>query len=124
MARRGGARFPDAAVDDYEHLIERVTNHETDRHVLAAAIRAGASAIVTFNKRDFPSEALAPWGIEAYHPQDYLLTLYSMAPEIVVLKLNEMARKRDRDFTDLLLRLGKAVPAFTAHLIDELGLEP
>lgn len=29
-----------------------------------------------------------------------------------------------RDFTDLLLVLGKAVPAFTAHLIDELGLEP
>ncbi len=32
--------FPDAAVDDYEHLIERVTNHEKDRHVLAAVIHS------------------------------------------------------------------------------------
>jgi len=116
--------FPDAIVDDYEHLLEKVTNHEKDRHVLAAAIRAGASVIVTFNKKDFPETTLTPWGIEVCHPQDYLLTLYSMAPEIVVLKLNQMARKRDKDFIDLLLLLGKALPTFTSHLINDLGLEP
>lgn len=116
--------FPDAAVDDYAHLLEKLTNHEKDRHVLATTIRAGASVIVTFNQKDFPDEALAPWGIDVSHPQDYLLTLYSMAPEIVVLKLNQMARKRNREFIDLLLMLGKALPAFTSHLIDDLGLEP
>lgn len=116
--------FPDASVDDYGHLLEAMTNDKKDRHVLAAGVRAGAGVIVTYNLKDFPEEALRPWGVEAVHPQDYLLTLYSMAPEIVVLKLTQMARKRNRDFVDLLLMLGKTLPSFTAHLIDDLGLEP
>ena len=115
--------FPDAVVDDYDHLIEKVDNDEKDRHVLAATIRSGASVIVTFNLKDFPSEALEPWGIEACHPQDYLLTLYTMAPEIVVLKLNEMARKRNKQLIDLVIMLGKALPTFSSHLIDDLALE-
>ncbi len=118
------ASFPDASVDDYAHLLEKVENHKKDKHVLAAAIRAGASVIVTFNLKDFPENALEAWDIDVCHPQDYLLTLYSMAPEVVVLKLNQMARKREREFVDLLLMLGKALPAFASQLIDDLGLEP
>ena len=115
--------FPDSTIDDYEHLLPALTNDEKDRHVLAATIRSGASVIVTFNLKDFPSPALQPWDIEACHPQDYLLTLYSMSPEVVVLKLNEMARKRDKELIDLVLLLGKALPAFSSHLIDDLALE-
>jgi predicted nucleic acid-binding protein len=115
--------FPEASVGDYQHLIPQLKNDEKDRHVLAAAIRSGASVIVTFNLKDFREEALSPWEIEAVHPQEYLLTLYSMSPEVVVLKLNQMARKRNREFIDLLLHLGKVMPAFTSHLIDDLGLE-
>jgi hypothetical protein len=36
-----------------------------DRHVLAAAIRAEADVIVTFNLGDFPAETLKRYGIEA-----------------------------------------------------------
>lgn len=115
--------FPDSTVDDYAHLLPALTNDEKDRHVLAATIRSGASVIVTFNFKDFPETSIEPWGIEACHPQDYLLTLYSMSPEVVVLKLNEMARKRDKELIDLLLLLGKALPAFSSHLIDDLALE-
>lgn len=114
--------FPDAAVDDYDHLIDHLTNDQKDRHVLAAAIRSGSSVIVTFNLKDFPDGALSPWGIEACHPQDYLLTLYSMSPEVVVLKLNEMSRKRDMDLIDLVINLGKSVPDFSSYLIDDLAL--
>ena len=115
--------FPDSTVDDYGHLMPALTNHEKDRHVLAAAIRSGASVIVTFNLKDFREKALQPWGVEACHPQDYLLTLYSMSPEVVVLKLHEMARKRDKEMIDLVVLLGKALPAFSTHLIDDLALE-
>jgi len=114
--------FPESTVDDYQHLLEHLHNDPKDRHVLAAAIRSGASVIVTFNLKDFPTAALEPWGIEACHPQDYLLTLYSMAPEVVVLKLNEIARERDRDLADVLLHLGKSLPNFVSHLIDDLEL--
>jgi len=115
--------FPDSVVDDYGHLVPGLTNNEKDRHVLAVAIRSGAGVIVTFNLKDFPEAALQSWGIDACHPQDYLLTLYSMSPEIVVLKLNEMARKRNRELIDLVLLLGKALPNFSFHLIEDLALE-
>lgn len=115
--------FPDSRVDDYDHLLPALTNQEKDRHVLAATIRSGSSVIVTFNLKDFPDPALEPWGIEACHPQDYLLTLYSMSPEIVVLKLNEMARKRNKELIEIVLLVGKALPAFSSHLIEDLALE-
>jgi hypothetical protein len=43
-----------------------------DHHVLAAAIAGHADCIVTSNLADFPSEALAPFGIETIHPDDFL----------------------------------------------------
>ena len=46
--------FRDSWVTGFEPLIRKMTNDEKDRHVLAAAVRAGAQTIVTFNKRHFP----------------------------------------------------------------------
>jgi hypothetical protein len=52
--------LPDAAVRGYERHIERLSlPDQNDRHVLAAAIEAGASIILTFNLKDFPPEQLA-----------------------------------------------------------------
>jgi predicted nucleic acid-binding protein len=46
---------PDALVTGYEPLIEGLKLPDPDdRHVLAAAIKAGAQIIVTSNVRDFP----------------------------------------------------------------------
>ena len=113
--------FPEAAVTDYQMLLPVMTNHVKDRHVLAAAIKGGASLIVTFNLKDFPSSALAPWSILASHPQDYLLTLYSMNSAVVVGKLAAMAQDQSRDLEDVLIHLGKSVPAFAARLIEDVG---
>jgi PIN domain len=57
------ASVPDALVSGYEGLIPALQLPDPDdRHVLAAAIRCGASAIVTFNERDFPADELAKYG--------------------------------------------------------------
>ncbi len=63
----------DGLVVGYEGLIPGlVLPDRDDRHVLAAAIRCGAASIVTFNLRDFPASALAPYGIEAVHPDTFV----------------------------------------------------
>jgi predicted nucleic acid-binding protein len=49
-----------------------------DTHVLAAAICSNAQVIVTFNLKDFPNEALDPYGIEAQHPDDFVRHLISL----------------------------------------------
>jgi hypothetical protein len=54
-----------------------------DRHVLAAAIRGRADVIITSNLRDFPAEILAPFGIEAQHPDQFISHLLSLSPGIV-----------------------------------------
>jgi predicted nucleic acid-binding protein len=49
----------DCLVTGYEPLIDGLTLPDpNDRHVLAAAIRASADVIVTFNLKDFPPN---PW---------------------------------------------------------------
>ena len=54
--------FAEALVEDASCLEPVLINDVKDRHVLATAIRSGASTIVTFNLRDFSATALAPWG--------------------------------------------------------------
>ena len=64
---------PDCLVANYGPLIEGLELPDpNDRHVLAAAIRSGSEAIVTFNLRDFPEPYLALFGIEALHPDKFI----------------------------------------------------
>ena len=75
----------DCLVTGYDDLIESVTLPDLDdRHVLAAAMRAGAAVIVTYNLKDFPEENLAPYDIEAQHPDDFLVGLLDEAPGVVL----------------------------------------
>lgn len=64
----------DALVSGHEALIDLIQNcpDADDRHVIAAAYHAQADAIVTFNLKDFPAAALAPYGLEVIHPDDFL----------------------------------------------------
>lgn len=54
-----------------------------DRHVLAAAIHADARAIITYNLKDFPDEALSRYGIESLHPDEFLSSLVATVPVFV-----------------------------------------
>ena len=60
--------FPDSWVTGFGQLVRKMTNDEKDRHVLAAAVHAGAQTIVTFNKRHFPPASTSPWNVEALGP--------------------------------------------------------
>jgi len=83
---------PDCLVTGFEALIDGlVLPDPDDRHVLAAAVRAGAQTIVTFNLKDFPDTALAPYGTEAKHPDDFVLDAIDLAPGVVAQVLTEQA---------------------------------
>jgi len=94
LVRELELHFGDAWIEGYEPLIAAMTNHPKDRHVLAAAVRAGAQTVVTFNLKDFPDTALAPWNVAAQSPDDFLIHQYHLDPEVVVTKLREQAERR------------------------------
>lgn len=65
---------PDCLIENYSLLIPALTlPDENDCHILAAAIAGHADAIVTFNLKDFPAEAIKPYNIEAIHPDDFVM---------------------------------------------------
>ena len=73
------AHVPDCLVTDYKHLIVTLDLPDpNDRHVLAAAIVADADLIVTKNLKDVPAYRLAPYGIEAQHPDEFIRNLLSL----------------------------------------------
>ena len=77
--------IPDALVTGHDVLVPGLNLPDADdRHVLAAAIRCNASVIVTFNERDFPESVLAPFGIEAQHPDEFAENLFDLDPAAVV----------------------------------------
>jgi hypothetical protein len=81
----------------YESLIEGLQLPDpNDRHVLAAAIRGRADVIVTMNLKDFPADVLAPFGIEAQHPDEFVLHLLDLAPGSVC-KAADAHRQRLRN---------------------------
>ncbi|WP_247267696.1 MULTISPECIES: PIN domain-containing protein [Pseudomonas] len=116
--------IPDACVYDFEDLITGLSLPDTnDRHVLAAAIRCGAGVIVTFNLKDFPDTCLAPYGVEAQHPDEFVENLFHLDQAVVIaaaqrqrqqLKLPPIAVE---PFLDLLQRQGlvESVRALSAY---------
>ena len=75
----------DCMVTGHESLVDGLALPDPDdRHVLAAAIRAGAQSIVTFSLKDFPSETLAAYNVEAVHPDEFVYDLLDLRPSAVM----------------------------------------
>ena len=108
--------FPEAWIEGYEDLIPAMTNHPKDRHVLAAAARAGVKVIVTYNLKDFPSSSLAPYAITAQGPSAFLKSLYDMAPSAVIQTLETQAAAISQPMSYLLSRLSVNTPAFVGMI--------
>ena len=74
----------DGLVIGYEDRIPLLSLPDADdRHVLAAAIHCGANAIVTFNLKDFPPGQLGPYGLEAVHPDEFIMRLLAEEPQVL-----------------------------------------
>jgi len=65
--------FEDPKVTGYECLATSMTNDPRDRHVLAAAVRCGAHAIITENVRHFPPESVQSYDVDVLTPDDFLV---------------------------------------------------
>ncbi len=71
----------DSLVSGFEHLIDGLNLPRLrERHVLAAAIRCNADAIVTKNLDHYPQEVLDTYGIETIHPDDFIYLQIDMEP--------------------------------------------
>ena len=109
------AAFPEAMVTGHESLIPAMKNHEKDRHVVAAAVKAGVEVIVTNNLDDF---SILPEGIEVQSADEFLCNLLDLDPEVMLSALKAQAaalKKPARTFEELLAGLAKTAPGFVAE---------
>jgi len=103
----------DALIAGYEHRIETLQLPDPDdRHVLAAAIEAGAEGILTFNMQDFPEAVLAPHKLQALHPDVYICQLLKYSTEEVIEAIKNLRSalrnppKSAEEYLDALTRAG------------------
>lgn len=96
-------QFPDALVDNYDELICALTLPDLkDRHVLAAAIRAGAQHIVTDNLKDFPDAELGKYDLEAVSADEFLFRTTELYGVDAIGEIERVRRKYTK-------------PAYTRH---------
>jgi predicted nucleic acid-binding protein len=116
--------FPEANVTGHEAMIDVMPNHESDRHVAAAAVKAGAQVIVTSNLKHFRS---LPNGIEAQSPDEFLCNLFDLNPDGMLSLVREQAnalRRPPRTLQDVLSGLAKIVPKFAGGIAVHSGAVP
>jgi hypothetical protein len=121
LQREAMARaFPEAMIEGHEALIPALTlPDENDRHVLAAAIRVGAHHIVTENLRDFPGEALEPYGIEVVSADAFVSATYELYPTQATAALRKMRlvyKKPPMSANDLIMDLMRVRLPLTAAI--------
>jgi hypothetical protein len=115
------AAVPEGLVTGYEPLIPPLKLPDADdRHVLAAAIHAGAEAIITTNLKDFPARRLVKHGIRALHPDGFLCALAEAEGEAVwraLRRLRERLKKPPRSVEEYVEIVGKLpLPRFVEML--------
>lgn len=102
----------DCLITGFEPLVEGLKLPDPDdRHVLAAAIRAGAQVIVTNNRKDFPSDYLDNWGIERKNADEFIMDLMGLDDRVVYACVHEIATSRRRPlqtFEDVLGQLERS----------------
>lgn len=124
---RMNAAFPDARLSGklWQPLVGMMINDERDRHVLAAAVGARASHVVTENLRDFPVRS-RPDGVSVVRPDAFLLAQLERDPAAVLAGVEAMARRHQHpshtsDEIARLLAGGVHVQRFGAELLKRIA---
>ena len=119
--------IPDCLIVDYAPLIASIQlPDESDRHVLAAAIRGNADAIVSLNTKDFPAAVLATFDIEIQTPDQFVLNQIMLNPHKALTPIKKIRQRWERpsmlaaDMVDLFEK--RQLPQTAAHLRDVLDL--
>jgi predicted nucleic acid-binding protein len=114
--RRGqmNLAFPSAMVTFPIELLKTAEciPDENDRHVLAAAICAHASTIVTQNTRHFPKDCLEKFGMLCQTADEFLVHQYHLDPPLVLDKLDDQGAGIARDRAFIVASLKTAAPEF------------
>ncbi len=116
--------FDLTVMQEYARIIASMTNDPKDRHVLAAAVVTGAQVIVTSNVSDFPQLALAPYQIEAQHPDVFLEHLLDLDEDLMIHILREQAqalRRPAMSIEGVLTSLALHAPNFARRVLSRLG---
>jgi predicted nucleic acid-binding protein len=127
LLEKVNASVPDFLVEKYEYLIDGLGLPDPDdRHVLAAAIVGHADAIVTSNLKDFPPKVMAQYGIEAQHPDDFIMNQLELRP-FEALEVIKTVRARMKNpphsaesLVDLIEKVG--LPQTAQYLRARVGL--
>lgn len=119
--------FEDALVDGWQSLESSLDLPDrNDRHVLAAAIRGRADAIITSNTGDFPTESTLQYGIDVIHPDNFLLDQLDLMPvavEHAIASQANAARRPPITLEDLFASLARSgVPKFSRELRMRMSL--
>lgn len=117
--------FDDARIDPdlYRYSVDQMPGPDHDDHVhSAAAIAAGADALITWDKTGFPVEELAELGLRVIDPDVYLVEMLDELGNDVIVTVEQLAQSKTRppmsteELLDTLNRAG--LPAFTKRLRD------
>jgi hypothetical protein len=115
------AAFEEAMVDDFDNLLPACSGlpDENDAHVVAAALKAQASTIVTDNLKHFPTNVLEPLNLDVRSTDAFIadtIALDTGRAVAVIRRMRESFKKPEMSSQDLL----NAMDA--AGLIDAVDL--
>ncbi len=118
---------PDCLIVDYELFIPCVQlPDDNDRHVLAAAIRGNADAIVSLNTKDFPAKVLGQFDVEVQTPDQFVLNQIMLNQPKALKAIKKMRIRWNRpsmtpaDMLDLFEK--RQLTQTAAHLRDVISL--
>ncbi|QQG38075.1 MAG: PIN domain-containing protein [Candidatus Kaiserbacteria bacterium] len=121
VTERMGIAFPDALIECNGVAVPGLKLPDAkDEHVVIAALCGRCDLIVTANTKHFPSDVLAPFGIEVQHPDQFLTHHLSLERDqtLETIKEHRKALKNPRlsfdDYLKCLINAGLVI--FPNHL--------